>query len=289
MTGFKKRLFRQWAVILALTVLFGGVSVWQNRSPQNANGALGTPLLIVMYHGVLDDQSGRLGEYVISESELKSDFDYLRENGYTCVTISRVISCVENGTPLPDKAVMLTFDDGYFNNYQYAYPLLKAYGFTAVLSPICKWTELYSESGEQDSRYTHVIWEHLREMLDSGCVELANHTYNLHTVNRGRQGCARKTNESVNAYRQLLAADLEQAQTAFEQHLSVKPVAFTYPFGAVSAEAQTVLRELGFRLAFTCEEKVNYLTDDETALFHLGRFKRPHGVSGEAFFQKITV
>ena len=244
-------------------------------------------LLILMYHGILPDNSRGLGDYVVSVSEFEGDLRWLAENGYQSVTLRSVIDHVKSGTALPEKPVMVTFDDGYYNNYLYAYPLLQTYSCHMVLSPICRWSDFYSGQKTTDARYTHVTWDQLREMTGSGLVEVANHTYDLHTCNHGRQGSAKKRGESVAAYQQLLHADVQQAQERFAAELGAAPVAFTYPFGAVSGEALDVLHELGFEAAFTCEEKINYLTDDESCLYKLGRYKRPHGTSSVAFFKKV--
>lgn len=257
------------------------------RAAVMTGAAEGQELLILMYHGILPDNSRGLGDYVISVSEFEDDLRWLDENGYRSVTLREVIDHVKTGAAIPEKPVMITFDDGYYNNYLYAYPLLQTYSCHMVLSPICRWSDFYSEQKTADERYTHVTWEQLREMTASGLVEVANHTYDLHTCNHGRQGSAKKRGESVAAYQQLLHADVQRAQERFSAELGASPAAFTYPFGAVSGEALDVLRELGFEAAFTCEEKINRLTDNEDCLYKLGRYKRPHNVSAAVFFDKI--
>ena len=72
-------------------------------------------LPIIMYHGVLND-STRQGQYVISPAMLESDLAYIRAQGYETVLVQDLIDYVDNGKPLPEKSIMLTFDDGYYNN-----------------------------------------------------------------------------------------------------------------------------------------------------------------------------
>lgn len=277
------------AVLAALltTFLLAAVGCQTRSHPVDAVKAEETPLLILMYHGILPDNSRALGDYVVAVSEFESDLRYLKDKGYTTVTMRAVIDHVKNGSALPSKAVVITFDDGYYNNYVYAYPLLQKYSCTMLLSPIAKWSDFYSEQPTVDERYTHVTWDHLREMRDSGVVEIANHSYDLHTLNLGREGSAKKASETTAAYHNVLSADLERAQTRFFDELGAKPTTYTYPFGAVSNEALEVLKTLGFEAALTCEEKRNILTNDEACLYRLGRYKRPHGVSSAAFFQNI--
>lgn len=270
-----------------IAFLFAAVSRHMQSQSADAAKADETHLLILMYHGILPDNSRALGDYVVAVSEFESDLRYLQDNGYTSVTMRAVIDHVKNDTPLPPKPVVITFDDGYYNNYVYAFPLLQKYSCTMLLSPIAKWSDFYSEQSTADERYTHVTWDHLREMRDSGVVEIANHSYDLHTLNLGREGSAKKASETTAAYQQVLRVDLERAQIRFLDELGAKPTTYTYPFGAVSKEALAVLKTLGFEAALTCEEKLNTLTNDEACLYRLGRFKRPHGVSSAAFFQHI--
>ena len=92
-------------------------------------------LPIIMYHGLLKEEK-RQGQFIISPNLFEQDLRYLQENGYTTVVIADLIAYVQDGKPLPEKPVMLTFDDGYYNNYLYAFPLLKQYNCKMVLSPI---------------------------------------------------------------------------------------------------------------------------------------------------------
>ena len=82
---------------------------------------------IIMYHALMENTS-RSGEYVITPEQLESDFCYLRERGYTPISFSELYEyTVDPQTRLPEKCVMITFDDGYYNNYIYGFPLLKRY------------------------------------------------------------------------------------------------------------------------------------------------------------------
>lgn len=108
----------------------------------------GVRVPVIMYHAVMDDAS-RLGKYVISPEELESDFKWLSENGYTAILSEDLINYTENGAALPEKPILLTFDDGYYNNYLYAYPTAKRYGMKFVLSPIGKYADLYTETPDK--------------------------------------------------------------------------------------------------------------------------------------------
>ena len=244
---------------------------------------------IVMYHGVLDDKS-RAGTYVITPAELEADLKVIRDNGYTTVTMQDLLNYVDNGTPLPEKPIMLTFDDGYYNNYLYADPLLARYGMKAVLSPVCKWTALYSDTPAQSGHaiYSHVTWEDLQAMAASGRWEIQNHSYDMHYCETGkRKGTLRRADETAAQYENALREDLSTAQRLLTTLAGVTPTTFTYPYGAMCDEALPIIKSLGFRATFTCESRVNRITREADCLYGLGRYLRPSGTPSEAYFERI--
>ena len=91
----------------------------------------GVKLPIIMYHSLLND-SKLQNEYVISPEIFENDLKYLKNNGYSFLTVDDLIKYTSSDITLPEKCIMLTFDDGYYNNYYYAYPLLKKYNAKAV-------------------------------------------------------------------------------------------------------------------------------------------------------------
>ena len=100
------------------------------------------PLPIIMYHEVKPDKSGK---DAIQPWELESDLRWLAENGYTTVVMADVIAYVRDGTPLPEKPIVLSFDDGYYNNYVYVLPLLRQYAARIVFSLLGRNTDDFTE------------------------------------------------------------------------------------------------------------------------------------------------
>ncbi|MCF2652888.1 polysaccharide deacetylase family protein [Anaeromassilibacillus senegalensis] len=246
----------------------------------------GVELPVIMYHAVIDD-SARLGKYVISPTELENDFRWLKSHGYTAVLSEDLIHYTETGAPLPEKPVLITFDDGYYNNYLYAFPAAKQYCMKFVLSPIGKCADLYTETPDQSPYYAHATWEMLREMQDSGLVEIGNHTYDLHSSDGARLGTKRLSTESMDAYREMLSEDVLLFQEKAKTNLGREPVLFAYPFGAVSEGEPEIIAELGFKVTLSCEERTSTVTRDPQSLIYLGRYLRPTGETSEAFFSRI--
>lgn len=236
----------------------------------------GVAVPIIMYHSILNNPS-RAGDYVITPQQFEADLHYLKANGYTTVVIADLIAYVQEGKPLPDKPVMLTFDDGYYNNYHYAHPLLKQYGMRAVLSPIAIWSEHYTtHPGERDhDNYSHLTWEQLKDMAQSGAWEIQNHSYDLHHMDGAQKGAAKRKGESDDGYRLRLKSDLATAQQLLKEQVGVTPTCFTYPYGAISDTSQKVLADMGFVASLSCEERTSTLTRDPACLWRLGRYLRP--------------
>ena len=273
---------RKWmTVVLLLGGLLTGCRANESLPASTENKVR---LPIIMYHAILKDPA-RQGKYVVSPQTLEDDIRWLLANGYTAVFISDVVAYVEEGTPLPEKPVILTFDDGVFNNYTYAYPLAKQLGVKIMISPILSLTEEYTATGEKNPNYSYLPWDTLWEMYESGYVEYGNHTYDLHGDSE-RLGVRRAAGETQEDYCRSVGEDLSRAQQLFLQRLGEAPDCMVYPYGAYCEDSEDLIRTLGFKASMTCCERMNIVTDADS-LFGLGRFLRPAGVSSEAFFTKI--
>lgn len=242
-------------------------------------------LPIVMYHHVLKEQA-RLNKYTVSPAELRCDFEYIKAQGYTAVLPSELIEYCEKGTPLPKRPIMISFDDGHESFYEYVYPMLREYGYKAVFSPVGVYTDRYSTQEDHHISYSHCTWSELKELQQSGLVEIENHSYNLHENKNGRHGSKKKQGESDGEYRKVLLDDIGKMQDECENFLGVRPNTFTYPYGQISAEALPILKEMGFKAALICQEKFNYLTGEPEELYHLNRFNRAHNDSLKAILER---
>ncbi len=236
---------------------------------------------ILMYHAVSQDKS-RQGRFCISPEELENDLKTLRDEGYESVLLSDLAAFVRDGVELPERPVVLSFDDGNFSDYHYVFPLLKEYGMKAVLSIMGTLTDQYSEDGRTDINYPNLTWTQIGEMLQTGVVEIQNHGYDMH---RG-VGCAQKWGESDEVYRERLTKDLDRMQQRTLEMTGVESRFFTYPFGAISDISDQVMEELGFWGSMSCREGLNVLDGPED-LFRLKRMVRPHGMSSWRLLKKI--
>lgn len=243
-------------------------------------------LPIIMYHAFIEDSS-KQNKYFISPKHLEDDLKYLNEHGYTAITMSELIDYVHGYGHLPKKPIILTFDDGYYNNYFYVYPLLREYKQKGVISIIGNQTDLFSLLKEENLYYSHVTWSQLNEMLLSGYVEVQNHTYDLHSMDAGRQGCTELKTESFEEYQEFLMADLNKLQDKIKDYTGFTPNTFTYPFGQFSQYSEQVIKSMGFKASLTCAEKMNHIQKNPDCLYKLGRFLRPPDISSKDFFERV--
>lgn len=285
----KKTILQMFSTVLILWFLFAvqfPVTL-QGILTMTQTASEGIPVPILMYHSILKD-SAQAGKYVLSPEVLQQDLQYLQKNGYTAITVSDLIAYVQNAAPLPEKPVMITFDDGYFNNYLYVMPLLEEFHMKAVISIIGSQTALFTENGQENAYWSHVSTEHLRQMAASGVFEIQNHSWDLHTYGQ-RHGCVRIRGEDTQAYAQMLQNDTERVQTLLTEAGLPTPQCYTYPFGSFSEESEQLLQRMGFQCTLGCEEGMNYITQDPNCLFLLKRWNRPSGISTERFMQKMGV
>lgn len=236
-------------------------------------------LPILMYHQILEDGT-RQGRYVISPEEFEDDLKILQKHGYTPIKVKDLIDFVRDKKELPEKPVMITFDDGFESDYTYAFPLLKKYNMKAVFSVIGKYADLYTGEVKKDIRYSHVSWPQIKEMHDSGLAEFHNHSYDLHNTDK-RRGALKRPNETPSHYEQAIAYDFKLLNDKYTDHVGTVPTAFTCPYGYYNESLKQAVKQFGYAAILTSGERINLLTGNPEELYALGRYVRPHGMKLE--------
>ena len=277
------------AVMLIITVSFIFAVKSENRIvSQVSSGAQSVKVPVIMYHHITESEK-KAGKYTVMKGELMSDLEYLTENGYNTVTVADLIAFVNNEKTLPEKPIMITFDDGFESFYTLGYPLFAQYNMKAVVSVIGSATETYSEINDHNINYSNMTWSEIKELHESGIVEIQNHSYDMHkSDSKGRKGISKLKNESLKEYRSALTEDLNRLQDLLEKNCGFRPTAIAYPYGAYSKNTLEIIKSCGFSSSFVCEERVNIITSgDKECLYNLGRYNRESGISTEDFFNKI--
>ncbi len=246
----------------------------------------GIYLPIIMYHSLLKDEKLQ-NDYTISPKLFEDDLKYLTDNGYTTLFLSDLIDYVYYDKKLPEKCIMLTFDDGYYNNYYYAYPLLKKYDCKAIISPIVSMTEQYTQSGEVSINFGNISVSDIKEMVASGYVEIQNHSYDMHRLTP-RMGAEQKAGESLEEYTNFVKNDVTKAQDYLKENVGITPTCFIYPFGAKSESTPQIIKDLGFLCTMTCTEEPNYVTKNPESLEELGRYRRDSSETMQQLLERIS-
>lgn len=242
-----------------------------------------------MYHIISEDTS-KINDYVISPAQFEQDLIYIKENGYQTITTTQLLNFINNNYKLPEKPIIITFDDGYESVYKYALPLLKKYDMTAISSVLGKQVDYYSENyNENQINYSHSTWEQLNEMVQSNVFELGNHTYNMHLPDNSiRFGTLKNPGESDQDYKIALETDIGKLNLAFEENLDFTPNIFAYPYGKISDSSKPIIEGMGFEIILTCEEKINIIDKNQTTPIYLMRYNRSGNYNSYDFFNKFT-
>ncbi len=258
-------------LIAAILILSITKNIMESYAVSSTQEAVCVP--IFMYHQV---KNTNFGKDVISPYEFESDLKYLSDNGYTTITMTDLIDYVYYDKDLPEKPVILTIDDGYLSTYKNVFPLLKKYNMKIVLSVIGKTVDDFSKVVDNNISYAFVTWKQIKEMQESGLVEVQNHTYNLHKICNGRYGCYQKANETMSHYEELLTEDVLTLQEKITAATEFTPNTFTYPYGKYNDTTESIIKKLGFKATLSATYGVNLINKDPERLYGLKRICRSH-------------
>lgn len=234
----------------------------------NSQTSLGD-LTILMYHNTLA-KGKKQSVYCINQDNLRKDFQYLKDNGYNVISCKSLIDCVDNGRALPDKAVILTFDDGYLNNMTYALPLLEEFCYSGLFSVVGDYT-LYDKKGKGAGDFIYFGWDDIVEVAKNNCVEIGLHSYSMHNT-RPRLGVSQLKSETDDIYQRVFADDTQKLVDKLGE-LGVSSNIYAYPYGKYTKISESVLKDKGVIMTLTCNEGINHIYG-RRSLYLLKRINR---------------
>jgi len=219
---------------------------------------------IFLYHSVRPELGENEGQdMVVTSTKFEEDLKYLKDNGYTSIDLKTLINYKNNPrTKLPKKPFMITFDDGYLNNYKYAYPLLKEYNTKAVIYTIVWSVGRDTFILKDEPLNPHFSWDQGREMIQSGLIQLGSHTFDMHNspgVSYGYEdicglGLEPIDGENEEDHYKRIYSDLEKSKALMEENLGVGIDTIAYPYGKYNDTVIQVVKDLGFKLGFIVED-----------------------------------
>ena len=216
---------------------------------------------VLMWHNLAEESSG---DMTISVDTFRAQIEALHEAGFKTVSLQQLYNYVHFGTELPEKPIVLTFDDGYFSNYEYAFPILQEYDMQATIFAIGVSVGKDTYKDTDHAMTPHFGADEAREMVDSGLISVQSHTFDMHQWPPFEDGNAqvRETllpfdGEADAAYEAAVEADFAESRELLES-ITGQPVnALAFPEGAYVTLTQDALRSAGAELTFTTVRAVN--------------------------------
>jgi peptidoglycan/xylan/chitin deacetylase (PgdA/CDA1 family)/glycosyltransferase involved in cell wall biosynthesis len=232
-----------------------------------------TEIPVLMYHRVTDGiPRGTKHGIFVTANEFDLQLRALRRKGCTTLTLRDVRDIVRGDRIIPRRPVLLTFDDGYEDNYRHAFPLLKKYGMTATIfllgDPSVRSNVWDAHSGEPEAPL--LTDAQCREMLGHG-MDFGAHT--LHHVNL--PGVSHVTAKR----------EIEESKQLLEHRLQYEITSLAYPYGAVNEEIKALTRAAGFTFGVATDSGTKNIWKD---LFEIRRIPVFPGASRFSFWKKTT-
>ncbi len=238
--------------------------------------------ITLCYHDIIEGLTDKLDsdQMAVGTDNLVAQFSWLKEHGYNVISLQDILDAKQGKKDLPEKAVLITIDDGYASVYKYLYPLLKMYDYTAVVAVVGKWLSAKPgetvKYGDRDTkpRDFFLTWEQLKEMQDSGYIEIASHSFDLHHGELGNpQGNVQPAAttrkyykqagryETDQEYYQRIKIDLKTNSDLIEKHTGFRPRSIVWPYGAHSEWTIEIAKELGMPVTMTLKTGRSNLDD----------------------------
>ena len=234
--------------------------------------------VVLCYHDIVDlklTPNLKLYPQTIRRDTLIRHFNWIKQQGYHPVSFQQILDAKAGKAPLPEKAILLSFDDGYESFYRLVYPLLKLYNYPAVFALVGSWLDVADDQmvpygNDKLPRSYFVSWPQIREMQDSGLVELASHTFTSHygllANPQGNvqpavttAGWSQHGYESMADYRARIKADFDAHQ--LKEQTGRAPRILVWPYGAFNQAALELAGAAGMPYTFTLAEGLNKLSD----------------------------
>jgi poly-beta-1,6-N-acetyl-D-glucosamine N-deacetylase len=229
---------------------------------------------VLSYHDIRDNVDADLDQEstALSTKHLARHFAWLQAHGYHPISVDDILNAQAGKKPLPAKAILLTFDDGYQSVYSRVYPLLKLYKYPAVAALVGSWLEVPADGkvqygDEQVPRSHFLTAAQINEMADSGLVEFASHSFDLHhgvlgnpqgnnmpAATTRKYDQVLKTYESDASYNARLTADLRINNALITKLTGKAPRVMVWPYGAHNAESRDIAKALNMPINLTLDE-----------------------------------
>jgi peptidoglycan/xylan/chitin deacetylase (PgdA/CDA1 family) len=202
-------------------------------------------IAVLMYHHILrnhENRKFRNNAAVITPEKFEAQMKFLHDHGFHTIDLDTLEKYVDGKITLSNKNIVLTFDDGYESNYKYAYPILKKYHYVATIFAITGSISNSPEHWDPD-KLNHISWPEIPKYADVFKIE--SHTHRFHRMLNGK------------GYLITQPLKLVKEDIATSKKL-INASYFAYPYGQYNENTIRILKELGFKMAFTTKKGYVY-------------------------------
>jgi biofilm PGA synthesis lipoprotein PgaB len=219
-------------------------------------------VLVLMYHDLSPEPQD---PGTLSVDNFEKQLELMRANNFHWISMSQYIDFILHSSPVPDNAVLLTFDDGYESFYTFAYPLLQKYQ-----APASSFLIVNAVDNPEYKGIPKVTWEQVELMHRNG-IEFFSHTYDSHKYVKMDSSSATQTamlaspiylkstqrKETEEEYKRRVTNDLKQANDILNKKLGIQNNVLAFPFGGFSQSLLDICEQLGINVTLTVKMGLN--------------------------------
>lgn len=188
---------------------------------------------VIMYHDIIKERGADSVWFDVTADEFQKNIDFIVQNGFTVLSLDQLYRHLTEGEPVPEKSVVLTFDDNYQGFYDNALPVLRQHKFPAAV--FVHTAYVGSQTG-----HAKMTWDELKELQKEGLVTIAAHTV-THPDKFAELPLDKQRKELVDSKAKL------------EGELGIPIPYMAYPIGSNSADTQRLAIEAGYKMSFTMQ------------------------------------
>ncbi len=251
---------------------------------------------ILMYHHLSGESTDN--KTIVSQEVFKHQMQLIKDNGYEAISFEDLVEFTKSNKPLPEKPVIITFDDGYQSNYEYAFPVLEELNMKGTIFAIG--VSIGKKDYYKDTNHKltpHFGKEEIDVMEASGLISIESHTYDMHQwapFEEGddvRESVIPLEGETDAEFINALKHDVEKQVAAFAEVGLSKPTVLAFPNGKYTQLGNVVLRDCGYNVTLSTDAtRINTVIPGmPQSLLGLGRMSVDETVSDQALLDYLSM
>lgn len=189
----------------------------------------GLRIPVLLYHRVDCESDANMRPYCVAPAHFAQQMAWLAEEGYKTIDLAHLQAHYQSGVSVPDRPIVITFDDGYYCNYSRAFPIMQQHGFAGTIFLA---TDLMREPGPAvESRDSFMSWPEITEM------QAAGFSFQAH-------GCSHRALTELDLRE--VEREARESKATIEARLKTEVRYFCYPYSRYTEEIKSIIREAGY-------------------------------------------